>query len=54
MALQLRRWTPLAMLPLALGWVWLLGTMGAFEVRFTLFNIPIAVILGIGVDNGVY
>jgi predicted RND superfamily exporter protein len=43
------------LLPLALGMLWMIGLMGLLDVRFTLFNIPILpVILGIGVDNGVY
>jgi predicted RND superfamily exporter protein len=47
--------TLLTLLPLALGMLWLVGVMGLFGVRFTLFNIPILpAILGIGVDNGVY
>jgi len=47
--------TLLTLLPLALGMLWLVGLMGLLDVRFTLFNIPILpVILGIGVDNGVY
>lgn len=47
--------TLVTLLPLALGVLWLVGLMGLLDVRFTLFNVPILpVILGIGVDNGVY
>ncbi|HFE47387.1 MAG TPA: hypothetical protein ENJ18_18180 [Nannocystis exedens] len=43
------------LLPLVISVWWLLGLMGTFDVRFTLFNIPILpAVLGIGVDNGVY
>ncbi len=43
------------LLPLVISVWWLLGLMGAFDIRFTLFNIPILpAVLGIGVDNGVY
>ena len=45
----------LTLLPLAVAFVWLIGIMGALDLRFTLFNLPILpAILGIGVDNGVY
>ncbi|MCB9704677.1 MAG: MMPL family transporter [Myxococcales bacterium] len=45
----------ITLLPLVISVWWLLGLMGAFDVRFTLFNIPILpAVLGIGVDNGVY
>lgn len=43
------------LLPLVISVWWLVGLMGATELRFTLFNIPILpAVLGIGVDNGVY
>ncbi len=43
------------LLPLVISVWWLLGLMGGFDIRFTLFNIPILpAVLGIGVDNGVY
>lgn len=45
----------LTLVPLMLAMWWLLGVMGAVDMRFTLFNMPILpAILGIGVDNGVY
>jgi predicted RND superfamily exporter protein len=47
--------TLLTLLPLGLALWWLVGVMGALDVKFTLFNMPILpAILGIGVDNGVY
>lgn len=54
---QLRslRWMLMTLLPLAVSLLWLAATMGAIDLRFTLFNLPILpAILGIGVDNGVY
>lgn len=45
----------LTLVPLVLAMWWMLGVMGAIDLRFTLFNMPILpAILGIGVDNGVY
>lgn len=45
----------MTLLPLGLALWWLIGIMGAIDLRFTLFNLPILpAILGIGVDNGVY
>ncbi len=45
----------LTLLPLGLALWWLVALMGAVDLRFTLFNLPILpAILGIGVDNGVY
>ncbi|WP_266216024.1 efflux RND transporter permease subunit [Paraliomyxa miuraensis] len=45
----------MTLVPLLLAMAWLLGVMGAIDMRFTLFNLPILpAILGIGVDNGVY
>ncbi|MBX7080949.1 MAG: MMPL family transporter [Nannocystaceae bacterium] len=47
--------TMLTLLPLGLALWWVAGLMGALDLRFTLFNLPILpAILGIGVDNGVY
>jgi predicted RND superfamily exporter protein len=47
--------TLLTLLPLGLALWWLVGSMGALGLKFTLFNMPILpAILGIGVDNGVY
>ncbi len=49
------RHAAMTLLPLVLALWWLLGVMGALDIRFTLFNLPILpVVLGIGVDNGVY
>ena len=48
-------WMLMTLLPLCLGILWLFGAMGVIEFRLTLFNLPmLPVILGIGVDNGVY
>jgi len=48
-------WMLMTLLPLCLGILWLVGSMGVIDFRFTLFNLPmLPVILGIGVDNGVY
>jgi predicted RND superfamily exporter protein len=47
--------TLLTLVPLALAMWWMLGVMGAVDLRFNLFNMPILpAILGIGIDNGVY
>jgi hypothetical protein len=47
--------TLLTLVPLGLALWWLVGAMGATDLKFTLFNLPILpAILGIGVDNGVY
>jgi hypothetical protein len=47
--------TLLTLLPLTIALWWLVGVMGASDLKFTLFNMPILpAILGIGVDNGVY
>ncbi|PRQ06111.1 efflux RND transporter permease subunit [Enhygromyxa salina] len=41
--------------PLALAFWWTFGILGAFDLKLTLFSVPILpAILGIGVDNGVY
>ncbi|HWB73296.1 MAG TPA: MMPL family transporter [Nannocystaceae bacterium] len=47
--------TLITLLPLGLALWWMVGLMGAIDLKFTLFNMPILpAILGIGVDNGVY
>jgi len=47
--------TLLTLLPLGLALWWLVGVMGALDVKFTLFNMPILpAILRLGVHNGVY
>jgi hypothetical protein len=41
--------------PLALAFWWTFGIFGAFDLKLTLFSVPILpAILGIGVDNSVY
>ncbi|HEV8322071.1 MAG TPA: MMPL family transporter [Myxococcota bacterium] len=45
----------LAMVPLALGVVWMVGLMGWAHIDFNLANVvALPLILGIGVDNGVH
>jgi hypothetical protein len=45
----------MCLLPLVIAFWWLIGVMGAIDLQFTLFNLPILpAVLGIGVDNGVY
>jgi predicted RND superfamily exporter protein len=45
----------MTLVPLAVALWWMLGIMGMFDIRFTLFNVPVLpAILGVGVDNGVY
>lgn len=47
--------TVVTLLPLVVSIWWLVAVMGAADLRFTLFNVPILpAVLGIGVDNGVY
>ena len=47
--------TLLTLVPLLVALWWLVAVMGAIDLRFTLFNLPILpAIRGIGVDNGVY
>jgi len=45
----------LVMLPLGLGYVWMLGGMGIFNISFNLTNMVISpILIGIGVDNGIH
>ncbi len=45
----------LAMLPLFVGFVWMISLMEIFDLRFNLANLVILpLIIGIGVDNGVH
>jgi uncharacterized protein len=47
--------TLITIAPLALGFWWTFGILGTFDLKLTLFSVPILpAILGIGVDNGVY
>ena len=44
----------LALLPVALGTLWLVGLMGAFSIAFNLANImTLPLVIGIGVTNGI-
>ena len=45
----------LAMLPTAVGWLWMLGIMTAFNLPFNVANIvALPLVLGIGIDAGVH
>lgn len=45
----------LALIPTAMGWCWMLGTMVAIDLRFNLANIvALPLVLGIGIDAGVH
>lgn len=45
----------LVMLPLGLGYAWMLGGMGMFNISFNLTNMVISpILIGIGVDNGIH
>ncbi len=45
----------LVMLPLGLGYVWMLGGMGILNISFNLTNMVISpILIGIGVDNGIH
>jgi hypothetical protein len=47
--------TVLSLLPLALGAIWMVGSMYIFEIQFTFGNgISLPLIIGIGVDSGVH
>lgn len=44
-----------AMVPLFVGVIWMIGTMGIFGIQITLLNImAIPLIIGIGIDDGVH
>ena len=45
----------IAMIPLLLSVIWMLGIMGLFDIKFTIVNvIGLPLILGIGIDDGVH
>jgi len=45
----------MAVMPLAVGTLWLVGLMGLFGVPFNMANFfAIPILIGIGVDNGVH
>jgi len=45
----------LAMLPTAIGWLWMLGIMAAFGISFNVANIvALPLVLGIGIDAGAH
>ena len=45
----------IAMVPLFIGIIWMVGTMGIFGIQITLLNImAIPLIIGIGIDDGVH
>ncbi|MEA1985990.1 MAG: MMPL family transporter, partial [Candidatus Marinimicrobia bacterium] len=45
----------IAMVPLFVGVIWMIGTMGIFGIQITLLNImAIPLIIGIGIDDGVH
>lgn len=55
--LTFRRWrdTLLALLPVTLGWLWMLGLMRPLGIEFTPANmVALPLILGLGVDTGVH
>ncbi|MFO7829575.1 MAG: 1-acyl-sn-glycerol-3-phosphate acyltransferase, partial [Bacteroidales bacterium] len=45
----------LTFIPMALSWVWTLGIMGIFGIKFTIFNIIISTfIFGLGIDYSIF
>ena len=49
------RWTLVAVTPLAVGLLWMLGAMVLFEVQLTFYNLVVLpTVLGIGNDGGVH
>ena len=47
--------TLIAMIPLLMSVVWLLGLMGLFDIKYTIVNvIGLPLLLGIGIDDGVH
>jgi predicted RND superfamily exporter protein len=45
----------MAMIPLTIGVLWMVGLMGLFEIKMTVMNIMgLPMIIGIGVDDGVH
>ncbi len=50
-----RHYAPLAMLPLILGYLWMLGGMQLLGLEFNFTNILISpLLIGLGIDNGVH
>ncbi len=49
------RWSVIALLPLAVGLLWLFGIMMMFDLQFNFYNLVVLpAILGIGEDSGVH
>jgi 1-acyl-sn-glycerol-3-phosphate acyltransferase len=47
--------TLITFLPLLLSWLWTLGLMGLFDLKFTIFNIIISTfIFGLGIDYSIF
>ena len=47
--------TALALLPLGMGMVWMMGAMRVFEIPFNFANlVAVPLIIGVGIDNGVH
>jgi hypothetical protein len=47
--------TALALLPLGMGVVWMMGAMRVFEIPFNFANlVAVPLIIGVGIDNGVH
>ena len=47
--------TALALLPLGMGVVWMMGAMRLFEIQFNFANlVAVPLIIGVGIDNGVH
>jgi len=45
----------LTFIPMAISWIWTLGLMGIFEIKFTIFNIIISTfIFGLGIDYSIF
>lgn len=45
----------LTFIPMALSWIWTLGIMGIFGIKFTIFNIIISTfIFGLGIDYSIF
>lgn len=47
--------TALALLPLGMGMVWMMGAMRLFDISFNFANlVAVPLIIGVGIDNGVH
>jgi 1-acyl-sn-glycerol-3-phosphate acyltransferase len=45
----------LTFIPMAISWIWTLGVMGIFGIKFTIFNIIISTfIFGLGIDYSIF